>query len=96
MRGKASFAGVKEYIEFTEPFSVFSADELQQWWNRGSRLWVLKMLYNAALTKRLIRKDLADKVGMDRNGYWGYRDLTDDQFAHIVTLGGVDGRLVVN
>jgi GNAT superfamily N-acetyltransferase len=96
VRYKTTFSSVDDYVAFTEPFSVFSADELRQWWNRGRHLWVLKMLYNAALTKRLIRRDLADTVGLDRDAYWGHMNLTDDQFARIVKMGGVDGRLVAN
>lgn len=95
MRPKDAFADLSEYLAYTEPFSVFNDRELRRWWNRGE-LFVIKMLYNAAFTRRVIRKTLAEDIGLDRNAYWGFLPLSREQFLDIMSRGGVDGRLIVH
>jgi hypothetical protein len=95
MRPKNTFADLTEYLTYTEPFSVFNIKELKQWWNRRN-LFIIKMLYNAAFTKRVIRKTLAEDIGLARDVYWGFLPLTREQFLNIMNLGGVDGRLIVH
>jgi hypothetical protein len=94
IRNKNSFKNIGEYIKYTEPFSVFSEAELRYWWTREN-MHVVKMLYNAAFTKRVIRKTLADKIGLDRTGYWGFMHLSKEQFLNIMDIGGVDARLII-
>jgi hypothetical protein len=95
MRTKDAFADLNEYLAYTEPFSVFNDKELRRWWNRV-KLFVIKMLYNAAFTRRVIRKTLAEEIGLDRSAYWGFMPLSREQFLDIMNRGGVDGRLIVH
>ena len=95
VRAKASFENVDSYVTYTEKFSVFDANELRDWW-RHSRLYVIKLLYNAALAKRVLRADLIERLGLDGTKRWGFLPLSDDQFRGIVAAGGVDARLVVD
>jgi L-amino acid N-acyltransferase YncA len=94
VRTKASFSNIEEYIAYAEPFSVFDKPNLNKWW-RNENLTVIKMLYNAALTKRVIRKTLMETVGLSRNAYAGFMKLTRNQFLQIIDLGGVNDRLIV-
>ena len=64
IRCKNDFPDLKEYLSFTEKLSVFSEPELLEWWNRGERLFVIRMLYNAAFSERIIRKDLVEQIGL--------------------------------
>lgn len=95
MRPKDAFSDINEYLAYTEPFSVFSDSELRRWWNRG-QLFVIKMLYNAAFTQRVIRRTLAEDIGLDRDARWGFLPLSREQFLDIMNRGGVDGRLIVH
>jgi hypothetical protein len=94
MRIKNSFLNVDEYIKYTKPYSVFNEKELKQWWNRRT-LYVIKMLYNAAFTKRVVRKMLAEQIGLDREERWGFLPLSQEQFLKIADSGGIDVRLIV-
>lgn len=85
---------MEAYISYAKPYSVFNRNELKTWLQHDN-LAVIKMLYNAALTKRVIRKTLMDEVGLDRNAYSGFMTLTPKQFLHIVKIGGVSDRLIV-
>jgi hypothetical protein len=95
VRQKRSFKNIHEFINYTKPFSVFEESELTKWWRR-SELYVIKMLYNAAFTKKVIRRTLIEDVGLDRNTYWGFMGLSCEQFLKTVNLGGIDGRLVIH
>jgi len=94
IRLKADFNNVDDYINYAQPFSVFDSKELKKWWIH-TNLSVIKMLYNGALTKRLIRKTLMDDVGLDRESYSGFRGITKQQLLRISELGGVSERLIV-
>lgn len=94
MRNKNTFTDIGEYLAYTKPYSVFNERELRDWWSRAE-LFVIKMLYNAAFTKRVIRRTLAEEVGLDRGEYWGVLPLSQAQFLDITELGGVDGRLII-
>jgi len=54
------------------------------------------MLYNAAFTKRIIRRMLIEDVGLQRDIYWGFVQLNVDQLMDIMNRGGVDGRLIID
>ena len=47
------------------------------------------MTYNGALKKRIVRHDLIEKIGLERNQYWGFFELTDEQFIKIAHRGDV-------
>ncbi len=98
VRRKQDFADRAEYIRYTETFSVFDAKELAGWWNSKKNLYVVKMLYNAAFSRRLIRKDLIEKFGLpgDESTYWGFLRIADDQFKNVVRAGGIDDSLIVS
>lgn len=94
LRQKNSFKDINEYLTYTKPFSVFADNELRQWWNRRE-LYIIKMLYNAAFTSKVIRKTLAEDIGLDRDERWGLVALSGEQFMKIVGIGGIDGRLII-
>lgn len=96
VRGRASFNNLDEYVEYTKPYSVFNTTELSQWWKRSGSLYVVKMLYNAAFSRKIIRRDLVERFSLNPDGYWGFMELSNDQFISIIRDGGIDGRIVVN
>ena len=54
------------------------------------------MTYNAALSKRLIRKKLIEDIGIPREIYWGFFKLTDKQFNRIVEEGEVYESVIID
>lgn len=65
---------------------MFDWDDLHYWYNRGG-CKAIKMTYNVALKKRIVRHDLIEKIGLERNQYWGFFELTDEQFQKIAKKG---------
>ena len=58
--------------------------------------YLIKMLYNIALNKRPIRKELIEEVGLDRNERWVAVKLTNKNLLKIIELGDVDESFIIN
>lgn len=82
------FSSFKEFYKYASKYSVFDKDDLYFWYKKGG-CKAIKMTYNAALKKRIVRHDLIETVGLDRSRYWGFFELTDGQFQKIAQNGGV-------
>lgn len=53
------------------------------------------MLYNIALNKRPIRKQLVEDIGLDAKKRWVALKLTDEEFFKILELGEVDESFII-
>lgn len=89
-----SFESFDEFYEYASQYSVFDKEDLRKWFNRGG-CKAIKMLYNAALPKRIVRHDLIESIGLDRFAYWGFFELTDEQFASICDRGKLNPVLLL-
>lgn len=82
-------------MKYANAYSVFGEDELRKLYEQPD-LVVIKMTYNAAFDRRVIRKELLEKVGIASDKYWGFFQLTDEQFNKITSIGKVNESLIVN
>ena len=87
------FRCFEEFFEYASKYSVFDKNDLHYWYNRGG-CKAIKMTYNGALKKRIIRHDLIEEIGLERNQYWGFFELTDEQFKRIAQKGVIPQILV--
>lgn len=90
----SSFNTEQEYLTYCSGYSVFTDEELVEFYRTKRSLVVLKFTYNAALKRRLTRKVLLEVVGV-RDDRWVVMPLPVEQFQQIASLGGVNERLVV-
>lgn len=88
-----AFGSFEEFYQYASQYSVFDKVDLQKWYRRGG-CKAVKMTYNAALEKRITRHDLIEHLGLDRNSYWGFMELTDEQFQAIVEQGRVNEDII--
>ena len=88
------FANVEEFLSYTNFYSIFNHEELKQWY-RQKNCYVLKMTYNIALTKRVTNGYMVDELKMAPQ-YWGFFQLTDEQFDAILKKGEVDESVIIN
>ena len=95
VRTKATFSNLKEFIEYTNYYSIFDVNELANWY-RFKDVIVLKMTYNIALTKRVTRGYLLDEVGIPADQYWGFFQLTDEQFNAILKKGEINESIIID
>ena len=54
------------------------------------------MTYNAAFNRRIIRKELIEEVSISRDAYWGFLQLTDEQFNYFIERGQIDESLIID
>ena len=94
---RTEFKDVDEFLQYTQ-YSVFTENERREWYAKNQDLIVIKMLYNVAFTKRVIRKDLIEQAGLpNKEGfYWGFFELTDEQFKKIIELGRANERYIID
>lgn len=88
VKSQNEFRSFEEFYYYASKYSVFDKADLYKWYNRGG-CKAIKMTYNTALQKRIIRHDLIEKVGLGREQYWGFFELSDEQFQDIVQMGNV-------
>jgi hypothetical protein len=94
VKTKRDFRSLAEFIKYCSSRSVFSEAELTEYYNTWWKVVVIKMTYNAALHRRIIRKRLVEEVGLSTSAYWGFMPLTLNQFKHIAQLGEVNDSLI--
>lgn len=90
------FKNEEDFTKYTNQYSIFSENDLRKWYRYKNNFTVIKMLYNVAFTKKVIRKKLLDEVGMDSDMYWGFCPVSEEQYKHILKLGGADERYFVD
>ena len=86
VKGQNEFSCFNDFYEYASKYSVFDKNDLRYWYNRGG-CKAIKMTYNTALKKRIVRHDLIEEIGLDRNQYWGFFELTNEQFIKIAQKG---------
>ena len=95
IRRYMDFESLDAFLKYTQ-YSVFPELERRKWYKYKSNFIVIKMLYNVAFARRVIRKDLLELVGISSEAYWGFCPLTDTQYNKILELGGADERYFIH
>lgn len=95
-RSIQSFASEQEFLNYCRPYSVFTDQELRQFWIRKNYPHVIRFTYNIALNKRVTRGEMIEDVGLDASAYWGFMPITQQQFQEIARRGRIDESLVVH
>ena len=75
--------------------TIFTKDELISYWNTQYPKFVIKMIYNVSLNKRIIRRDLRDVVGINAPR-WTCVELSKEQFCHILEMGEINESFIIN
>ena len=87
----SKFSDFDSYKAYCKNYSIFSDEELREFYNDSSNDWItIKMTYNVSLTKRIIRKDLIEDIGMSENQYWGFFRVTNSQLEKVLEQGMVN------
>jgi hypothetical protein len=95
-RSIRSFASQEEFLNYCRPYSVFTEEELLGFWQKKKYPHIIRFTYNIALKKRVTRAVMIENLGMDGSAYWGFMQLTHEQFLNIIRKGLVDESLIVN
>ena len=86
IRLQETFSDFEDFYTYTSNLTIFDKEDLLYWYKRGG-LKVISLVYNFSLKKRIIRHDLIGKIGLSRDNYWGFFELSDNEFINIVKQG---------
>lgn len=90
------FKNIEEYLNYCRPHSVFSENELIDFYKKKNNQFIVRFTYNIAFPKRPNRGRLIDEAGIDEALRWSCIDLSRKQFDKIIEMGSPDERLIVN
>ena len=88
------FSDFDEFYAYCKNESIFSYEELIEFWNIKKYPYIIKLLYNVAFPKRIIRKDLLE-FGIN-SSYWGFIKLTDLQFNRIIEGSMINESFIID
>lgn len=91
-----SFPTIDDFLKYTSSYSIFSERELRDFFNSKKYPVIIKFTYNIALNKRIIRKSLIEDIGIERDQYWGFIKLTEQQYRDILSRGEVSENLAIH
>lgn len=92
----SEFGNREEFMRYCTKGTIFTQDDLNYFWKSKRYPYIIKMLYNVPLNKRIIRKRLIEEIGIDRGVYWGCIDLTDNQIRDIIEIGEVSEGFIID
>ena len=84
-----SFNSFEDLKKYCKNYSIFTDDEIENYYSSPQTFYAIKMTYNISLKKRIIQGDLIDKVSLNPS-YWGFASLSHKQFNDILSLGNVN------
>lgn len=90
------FNSLQDYLNYCKPHSVFSEQELTDFYSKNTNQFIVKFTYNIAFPKRPNRGRIIDEAGVDESLRWSCIKLSRKQFTEIVKMGSSDERLIVN
>ncbi|SDG15665.1 EVE domain-containing protein [Facklamia miroungae] len=90
------FKDITEFSKFCGKGSIFSESELSNMWVNKKYPYVIKMLYNVPLRKRITRHDLIEVIGLNRQAYFGCLKISDHEFDKILEIGEVDEGFIID
>ncbi len=91
-----TFLTEADFLAYCAPFSVFETSELQSFYKNGKYPFVIRFTYNFALKRRPTRKILIEEIGLTSDQYWGFFELSKEQFRAILAKGEVNESLIVD
>lgn len=81
---------MNDFLEFCGERTIFRKSDLTTFWNTKRYPYLIVMLYNIALNKRIIRKELIENIGINRMARIVAYEITTNQIEKILDLGRND------
>lgn len=90
----SNFLDKESFFKYCSKRTIFEEDELNEVWKNKKYFYIVKLLYNAALNKRIIRKELLDEIGVSREARLVVYPLSDIQIQQILNRGEVSNLII--
>lgn len=89
------FKDLNDFLAFCSDRTIFSQKQLIDFWNRKKYPYLIVMLYNIALNKRIIRRELIENIGISRKTRIVAYEITTNQIEKILELGRDDEEFIL-
>lgn len=84
------------FYQYCKKYSIFSDDELLNIYKSKKYPYIIKMSYNVALTKRIIRKHLIDMRIMSNSSYSGFGLLDYEQLLDVFKVSQTNESIIID
>lgn len=91
-----SFQSEAHFIKYAKPYSIFTTEELKEYFTNKQKSYIIKFTYNAALKKRIIRKRLIEECLISTRARWDFTELTETQLKWIADEGEINESLIIH
>lgn len=95
-REVTEFATEKSFVDYCGPYSVFTKAELSTFYRTRRYPYIIKFTYNISLPRRVTRKILIERLGVDGQEQWSCIPLTKDQLLGLLTEGHAHEGFVIH
>lgn len=85
-----SFDSELNFLMFCKERTIFKETELKRFWREKKYPYIVTLLYNVALNKRIIRKEMIEQIGINRFARIVAYEITDSQMNKILEMGRSD------
>src|SRR5690606_14812981 len=90
-----SFFSINDFLSYCRPYSVFTNLELCVFWSQRRFPHIIRFTYNVALKRRVTRGEMISELDLSEKKYWGFMEISHDQFLGIARKGMVDESLII-
>lgn len=91
-----SFTNESQFIKYAKPYSIFTIEQLKEYFTNKQKSYIIKFTYNAALRKRIIRKRLIEECLISTRTRWDFTRITEAQLRWIADNGEINESIIVN
>lgn len=91
-----SFQNETQFIKYSKPYSIFTIEQLKDYFTNKQKSYIIKFTYNAALKKRIIRKRLIEECLISTRTRWDFTRLTEKQLRWIANEGEINESLIIH
>jgi DNA-directed RNA polymerase subunit H (RpoH/RPB5) len=91
-----SFKSEAQFIKYAKPYSIFTIEQLKEYFTSKQKSYIIKFTYNAALKKRIIRKRLIEECLISTRTRWDFTRITEAQLRWIADTGEINESIIVN
>ena len=91
-RHQSEFKDFTDFYKYCKPYSVYSREVLLNWYKTNKAI-VVRMTYNIAFKKRLIKEYIEKYFG--KPDYWGFYEIPRDFLYRMIYDARVDNRMII-
>lgn len=88
------FNNLNDFVKYCSPYSVFSNQELIEFYARKKYRVIIRFTYNMALPRRITRGQLINNIGLSQD-YWGFFPIEAGQLKSIIQLSGINENFII-